>query len=79
MSDLERDHRLGKVEKDVYTQQVLEILGALQKLGEELSQQEQDFLSSNMTAEMKNFVTVDNTGASINTSSVSSQIEKAKK
>jgi hypothetical protein len=79
LSEIEREHRLGKIQNDVYTQQVLEILGALQKLGEELSEQEKEFLSSNMTAEMKNFVTVDNTGANINTSSVSSQIEKARK
>lgn len=79
MNEIERDYKLGKVQKDVYTLQVQEILGALQKLGDELSEQEKEFLNANMTAEMKNFVTVDNTGAQIDTASVSSQIEKARK
>ncbi|KAL0484608.1 beta-catenin-interacting protein [Acrasis kona] len=79
LNELERDHKLGKIEGDVYTQQVTEILSALQKLGDQLTESEKEFLGTNMSAELKTFVAVDNSGAQINTSSVTSQIENAKK
>jgi hypothetical protein len=59
LAELQRDVKLGKVTKEIFTQTTIEILGALQKLGEKLSETEQNFLDKNITQELKNFVLVD--------------------
>jgi len=56
---LKRDLKLGKLSPDAYTQQALEILTALKKLGETLSGEELHFLSTNMTASLSAFERVD--------------------
>eukprot|EP00818_Percolomonas_sp_WS_P006821 CAMPEP_0117447496 /NCGR_PEP_ID=MMETSP0759-20121206/6907_1 /TAXON_ID=63605 /ORGANISM="Percolomonas cosmopolitus, Strain WS" /LENGTH=184 /DNA_ID=CAMNT_0005239837 /DNA_START=45 /DNA_END=599 /DNA_ORIENTATION=- len=58
--ELQRDYKLGKVPKDEYTQQTIEVLAALQRLGERLSDQEEQFLRTNMTENMKNFAELSN-------------------
>jgi hypothetical protein len=55
LAALQRDVKLGKVPQDAYTQQAVEILSALKKLGETLSGEEQGFLSKNMTEDLKDF------------------------
>jgi hypothetical protein len=55
---VQRDKRLGKLEKQVAEQQELEILAALRRLGDALSADEQAFLQSNMTAALAAFETV---------------------
>ncbi|ELR13295.1 leucine zipper and CTNNBIP1 domain containing, putative [Acanthamoeba castellanii str. Neff] len=54
-----RDLKLGKLSSDAYTQQALEILTALKKLGETLSAEELHFLSANMTASLSAFERVE--------------------
>jgi hypothetical protein len=56
---LKRDLKLGKLSSDAYTQQALEILTALKKLGETLSAEELHFLSANMTASLSAFERVE--------------------
>ena len=55
---VQRDKRLGKLEKQVAEQQELVILAALRRLGDALSADEQAFLQSNMTAALAAFETV---------------------
>lgn len=62
LEDLQQKLRLGKINKALCTQQSLEILIALKKLGEDLSAQEKSFLDSNMTDELKSFVAVSEEG-----------------
>lgn len=57
----QREHRLGKIATELFTQQALEILTALQKLGEHLSEEEHAFMNANMTAELRKFVNVADT------------------
>jgi tyrosine-protein phosphatase YwqE len=59
LSELQRDVKLGKVEQNIFTQQTVEILSALKKLGENLSEMEKKFLDQNITQELKYFVAVD--------------------
>lgn len=52
---IERDQKIGKLTMDSYTQQKLEILSALQKLGETLEEGEQSYLDAHASSLMKNF------------------------
>jgi len=56
---LKRDLKLGKMSTEDYTQQAIEILTALKKLGETLSPEELHFLSANMTASLSAFERVE--------------------
>ncbi|KAK4305907.1 hypothetical protein Pmani_022223 [Petrolisthes manimaculis] len=65
LSQVERDQKIGKLTLDLYTQQKVEVLSALQKLGETLTAAEQQFLDSHATTLMKNFDKVtDDAGSS---------------
>lgn len=57
--ELQRDVKLSKITKENFTQQTIEVLSALQKLGEKLTEMEQQFLDKHITQELKNFVVVD--------------------
>ena len=58
LTELEQQHTLKKVPKEVFMRQSLEILCALESMGEELSAQERRFVDSNITEAMKKFVAV---------------------
>ena len=49
---------MGKLDPILCTQQKLEIIGALGKLGEELSEAEKDFFENNSDKSLKQFSTV---------------------
>ncbi|XP_042231911.1 protein LZIC-like [Homarus americanus] len=67
LSQIERDQKIGKLPVEPYTQQKVEILSALQKLGVSLTAAEQSFLDSHGSSLMKNFDQVtDETGKHIN-------------
>ena len=55
LSELQRDVKLGKISQKIVTQQTVEILSALKKLGEKLSDMEKKFLDQNITQELKVF------------------------
>lgn len=59
LEELQRDYKLGKIEKKIFTQQSIEVLTALQRLGESLSEQEERFLQQNMNENLKNFAKFD--------------------
>eukprot|EP01080_Neovahlkampfia_damariscottae_P005564 gene5564-9382_t len=59
LTQLQRDVKLGKISQTIVTQQTVEILSALKKLGEKLSDVEKNFLDQNITQELKYFVAVD--------------------
>ena len=52
---MERDKKVGKLSADTATQQTLEILTALKKLGEQLSSNEEQFLQSNSSSSLREF------------------------
>jgi len=52
--------KLGKVTKEAYTSQAVEILTALKKLNEQLSNDEEIFLQENKTKAMAEFESVAN-------------------
>jgi len=56
LESLQRDFKLGKISRDAFVQQAVEILSALKELGEKLSSTESAFLTQNITKELKNFV-----------------------
>mmetsp|Transcript_19254 Transcript_19254/g.26950 ORF Transcript_19254/g.26950 Transcript_19254/m.26950 type:complete len:192 (-) Transcript_19254:63-638(-) len=58
--NLQTNARLGKISKETYTQQAVEILTALKKLGEGLTADEEQFLSANSSKAMKDFEAVAN-------------------
>jgi len=60
LTSLHRDKKLGKVSSDIYNQQVVEILSALQKLGDKLSEKEENFLKKHMTPSLVEFETRNN-------------------
>eukprot|EP01121_Diplochlamys_sp_Union-15-3_P013893 TRINITY_DN4376_c0_g1_i1.p1 TRINITY_DN4376_c0_g1~~TRINITY_DN4376_c0_g1_i1.p1 ORF type:complete len:190 (-),score=52.61 TRINITY_DN4376_c0_g1_i1:27-596(-) len=60
LAGLQRDVKLGKVSQSAYQQQAIEILTALKKLGETVTPEEQNYLSSHMTQQMKNFESATN-------------------
>jgi len=53
--NLQTGLKLGKVSKEVYTQQTVEILTALNNLGEKLTTDEENFLAANKTEALKDF------------------------
>ncbi|KAJ5076957.1 protein lzic [Anaeramoeba ignava] len=84
LQNLQRDFKLGKIPEDVYTLQSVEILSALKKLGEKLSNQENSFLAENMDESLAGFETVsqntiDGTTQREILSLAGNQVEKAKK
>jgi len=58
LATLRRDTKLGKAEAGA-TQQMLEILAALKKLGEEMSEEDRAFLEAHMSQEMAAFEAVE--------------------
>lgn len=82
LSEMQRDVKVGKLSQDVYTQQAVEILAALRKLGEKLSPVELDFLTTNSSAALSAFEKVSHdqsaTGAKV-LAMAGSQVESAQK
>jgi len=59
LAGLQREKRLGKASEDVIVAQEVEILGALKKLGEQLSPEEESFLKNiqqKLTQNLKEFL-----------------------
>ncbi|XP_049733838.1 protein LZIC isoform X2 [Elephas maximus indicus] len=55
LAEMDRDLMVGKLERDLYTQQKVEILTALRKLGEKLTADDEAFLSANAGAILSQF------------------------
>ncbi|KAG9482472.1 protein LZIC [Eleutherodactylus coqui] len=55
LAEMDRDLMVGKLARDVYTQQKGEILTALRKLGEKLTPEDEAFLSENAGAALSQF------------------------
>lgn len=55
LAEIRRDEKVGKLSGDVSTQQSVEILTALKKLGESLTPEEESYLQSNSSASLKQF------------------------
>lgn len=55
LGEMDRDVMVGKLPRDVYTQQKMEILTALRKLGEKLTPEDELFLAENVTATLSQF------------------------
>ena len=55
---IDMDFIVGKLDKDLFVQQKLEILQALVKLGEALTEEEQAYLDQNSSKSMNQFTTV---------------------
>ncbi len=55
---LQTNVKLGKISQDAYTQQTVEILSALKKLGEQLTQDQEAFLTQHRTKAMSDFESV---------------------
>ncbi|XP_077998336.1 protein LZIC-like [Glandiceps talaboti] len=55
MAEIERDTKVGKLTQDVCTQQKVEILTALKKLGDKLSPSEEAFLTTNSNEALNDF------------------------
>ncbi|XP_024231447.1 protein LZIC isoform X1 [Oncorhynchus tshawytscha] len=55
LAEMDRDVMVGKLSRDVYTQQKVEILTALRKLGEKLTVEDETFLAENVTATLSQF------------------------
>ncbi|XP_036316702.1 protein LZIC isoform X2 [Pipistrellus kuhlii] len=55
LAEMDRDLMVGKLERDLYTQQKVEILTALRKLGEKLTAEDEAFLSANAGAILSQF------------------------
>ena len=53
--------QVGKLDQVLFVQQKLEVIGALSKLGEELSEAEKDFFENNSDKSLKQFSTVSET------------------
>uniref|UniRef100_A0A8C2E422 Leucine zipper and CTNNBIP1 domain containing n=1 Tax=Cyprinus carpio TaxID=7962 RepID=A0A8C2E422_CYPCA len=58
LAELDRDVMVGKLPRDVYTQQKVEILTALRKLGEKLITEDEAFLAANASATLSHFENV---------------------
>eukprot|EP00002_Diphylleia_rotans_P011717 TRINITY_DN2307_c0_g1_i1.p1 TRINITY_DN2307_c0_g1~~TRINITY_DN2307_c0_g1_i1.p1 ORF type:complete len:194 (-),score=69.78 TRINITY_DN2307_c0_g1_i1:139-720(-) len=71
---LQRDVRLQKISEATYTQQAVEIIIALKKLGEQLSPEEAQFLQANMS---KNMVDFENSSGQIGSASEASILTTA--
>lgn len=63
LAELQRDQNLGKISQDAYSQQAVEILAALKKLGETLTPVEVDFLQRNTSKAIKDFEKVTDAGS----------------
>lgn len=81
LSEMQRDLKTGHLSQIAYTQQAVEILTALKKLGEQLKPQEAEFLSLNTNAALNTFEKVsENIGSSDKLLKVAgSQVEDAQK
>ncbi|KAM8864115.1 protein LZIC [Spinachia spinachia] len=55
LAEMDRDVIVGKLSRDVYMQQKMEILTALRKLGETLTSEDETFLTENATATLNQF------------------------
>ncbi|XP_062871371.1 protein LZIC [Trichomycterus rosablanca] len=55
LAEMDRDVMVGKLPKDVYTQQKVEILTALRKLGEKLTSEDEAFLTANVSSTLSQF------------------------
>ncbi|XP_019367309.1 PREDICTED: protein LZIC [Gavialis gangeticus] len=55
LAEMDRDLMVGKLGRDLYTQQKVEILTALRKLGEKLTADDETFLSTNAGAALSQF------------------------
>uniref|UniRef100_A0A8D1S3A0 Protein LZIC n=1 Tax=Sus scrofa TaxID=9823 RepID=A0A8D1S3A0_PIG len=55
LAEMDRDLMVGKLERDLYTQQKVEILTALRKLGEKLTADDEAFLAANAGAILSQF------------------------
>jgi len=55
LDDLQRSAKLGKIPKDVYVEQAVEVLSALKKLGEPLSAEEDRFVQEHKTKSLQDF------------------------
>jgi Beta-catenin-interacting protein ICAT len=55
LTDLQREVKLGKISRDTVTTQAVEILAALQKLGEPLTPHEIAFLQKHQSASLRSF------------------------
>ncbi|KFO77251.1 Protein LZIC, partial [Cuculus canorus] len=55
LAEMDRDLMVGKLGRDLYTQQKLEILTALRKLGEKLTPDDELFLSANAGTALSQF------------------------
>ncbi|XP_040050200.1 protein LZIC [Gasterosteus aculeatus] len=55
LAEMDRDVIVGKLSRDVYMQQKMEILTALRKLGETLTSEDETFLTENATATLSQF------------------------
>ncbi|KXJ22578.1 protein LZIC [Exaiptasia diaphana] len=81
LAEMQRDLKTGHMSEDVYTQQAVEILTALKKLGEQLKPQEVSFLAANSNAALSSFEKVsENIGSGDNLLKMAgSQVENAQK
>eukprot|EP01119_Soliformovum_irregulare_P001254 TRINITY_DN1097_c0_g1_i1.p1 TRINITY_DN1097_c0_g1~~TRINITY_DN1097_c0_g1_i1.p1 ORF type:complete len:192 (-),score=71.06 TRINITY_DN1097_c0_g1_i1:341-916(-) len=80
LTQLQTASKLGKVSKESYTNQAVEILTALSKLGEPLSDEEQAFLQANKTKALSEFETVtSNMGANAKSNILNSAANANKK
>ncbi|XP_043919075.1 protein LZIC [Protopterus annectens] len=81
LQEMDRDVMVGKLPKDVYTQQKVEILTALRKLGEKLSPEDESFLATNATSTLSEFEKVarDLGSGDKVLALASSEVEKTKK
>ncbi|KAJ8257628.1 hypothetical protein GJAV_G00187880 [Gymnothorax javanicus] len=55
LAEMDRDVIVGQLQRDVYTQQKVEILSALRKLGEKLAPEDEAFLVANASATLSQF------------------------
>ncbi|KFO31582.1 Protein LZIC [Fukomys damarensis] len=81
LAEMDRDLMVGKLERDLYTQQKVEILTALRKLGEKLTADDEAFLSANAGAVLSQFEKVSSDlGSGDKVLALAScEVEKAKK
>lgn len=55
LADITRDAKIGKMAKEDATQQTVEILTALKKLGDKLTVEEEAFMAANSSSSLKQF------------------------
>uniref|UniRef100_A0A4W4HI94 Beta-catenin-interacting ICAT domain-containing protein n=1 Tax=Electrophorus electricus TaxID=8005 RepID=A0A4W4HI94_ELEEL len=55
LAEMDRDMMVGKLPRDQYTEQKVEILSALRKLGEKLTTEDDAFLAANASATLSQF------------------------